>query len=178
MCSPCKKVLLASPDTDVDPIKPGEPYDEKVYHTFARPDGWQPPRQRVIDRAPVKDDWVAVQQKCLVEINGVLQDLNGAEGRVVAVRDADVVMALSGNSGMAGSDLGAQMVTIPIAIAKVMPFASLAVGNRVRILRGDHRDKVGVVQSFRYGDCVVLLEGPPGTVLNLPVERLERTFDA
>ena len=180
-CSPCKKMLLASPDTDIDPIKSDAPYDEAIYHKFARPVGWEAPKQRVIGRPPVKEDWVAIQEKCLVEINGVLQDLNSAEGRVVSVEGDNVVVALSGNSGMAGSDLGAQLVTLPISLAKVMPFSSLAVGNRVRILRGEYRDKTGIVQSFKSGDCVVRLEGDhdghvaPSVIL--PIERLERLFD-
>lgn len=180
MCSPCKRVLLASPDTDIDPIKPGEPYDEAIYHLFSRPEGWQPPRQRVIDREPAKDDWVAVLEKCLVEVNGVLQDINGAEGRVVSVKGDEVVMALSGNSGMAGSDMGAQLVTIPKKQAKVMPLVSLAVGNRVRVTRGTFRDRTAKIDSIKYGDCVLTFEGemPTGAphTITLPIERLERLF--
>jgi hypothetical protein len=189
MCSPCRQILLACPDTDVDPIKPGEQYDEAIYHTFARPEGWQAPRQRTISKPPVKDDWIAVQEKCLAEVNGQLQDLNGAEGRIVNVEGDDVFLALSGNSGMGGSDLGAQIVRIPAAKARVMVMNTLTVGSRVVITRGDHRGCTGIVKDFKHGDCQVEIVREPikegfkiadivvGKTLTIPVERLDRVLD-
>lgn len=176
MCSPCKKILLACPDTDVDPIKPGEHYDESIYHRFARPEGWQPPRQKTINRPPVKDDWVTVQEKCLIESNGQLQDLNGSEGRVVRVEGDEVLVALSGNSGVGGSDMGAQIARVPLSKARVMLMSTLTVGSRVKVTRGEHRDCQGVVKEFKHGDCQVELVDPARTI-TIPVERLESVID-
>ena len=179
MCSPCKKMLLASPDTDVDPIKPGQPYDKTLYHQFARPVGWEPPKQKVLERPPVKEDWVVVRGKYLAEINGALHDLNEVEGRVLHVsEDGMVNLALAGNAGVAGSGLGSQIATVPTSLCHVMAPSSFAVGDSIKVLRGDHRDREGRILAMKLGDCTVKLdgEGPTPITVVLPIERLERTF--
>jgi len=139
-------MLLASPDDSVDPVKYDEPYDEQVYHKFAREEGWTAPRQWVIKRVPLPQEWVVIGA-CTAMIDGVQMDMMGAEGRVIRVDEeaqtADV--ALGGNSGYAGSDQGAQIQSFNLRDVMVMITPSLKKGDKIKMIRGAYKGIEGII---------------------------------
>ncbi len=161
-CS-CGRMLLASPDDDIDPVSPKTWYDPAIYHTFARPANWEKPRQRTLSRPPVANDWVVIFDHRIGS-----HDLTGAEGRVVDVVGPVITVALS--DGIAGSSTGERHVELPIEKARVMLFDTLRREDRVTVLRGPDAGRVGIVQEFKSGMVDVLIDG---TVATIPVERLQ-----
>ncbi len=169
-CS-CGRMLLASPDDDIDPVTPKQWYDPGIYHRFARPAAWEAPRQRTLTRPPLPNEWVVIFDY-KHPINGVEHDLDGAEGRAIAVTPLEVCVALS--DGIAGSTLGAQHVVVPLDRVHVMIFDTLRKGDRVNILRGTAAGSSAVVVAFKAGEIEVL---SGKTLLSVPVERLEKIHE-
>lgn len=161
-------MLLASPDDDIDPVSPKKWYDPGVYHKFARPVGWQKPRQSTLSRPPVENEWVVVRDYTSGD-----HDLDGAEGRAVSVREQSVVVALS--DGIAGSSTGERHVEVPLDRVHVMVFDSLRRGDPVSIIRGRDAGRVGIVQEFKSGSVEVLVANTD--LLTVPVERLQKIHE-
>lgn len=186
-------MLFASPDDAIDVVKIGEPYDESVYHRFARPEGWKPPRQRTTSDAPKVGDWVVVENYSgPVDVNGVMQDmpLDGSEGIAVVERLDSFKVALGGNEGVGGSGskgsgtLGGVYADIPRANVFVMILPILRVGDRVRVVRGKLRKMTAKVLSMRGGSIEVALYGGDSAAITLnaarvtlPIEYLEKTHE-
>lgn len=168
-CTACRAVLLASPDDDLDPVKPGQPYDGNTYHAFQRPPGWTP-FQRTIDEPVRQDSWIVITTSELLPVNGVPTCLRGSEGRVMSICEGRATVALSGNSGFAGSDLGALLVDVPIAGVSVMLMSSFRAGDMVEVTRGPEAGTTGTVVSYRKGHLHIVTD--TGAALDLPIERL------
>lgn len=165
----CGRMLLASPDDDIDPVSPKKWYDPAIYHKFARPVEWKKPRQRTLSRPPVENEWVVI-----LDYKNGTHDLDGAEGRVARVEGATVTVALS--DGIAGSSMGERLVEVPLDHVSVMVFDSLRRGDSVSITRGEHAGLIGVVQEFKSGSVEVLLVN--GRILvTVPVERLQKIHE-
>ncbi len=161
----CGRMLLASPDDDVDPVTPKKRYDPAVYHKFVRPPAWKKPRQRTLSRPPVKDDWVVI-----FDHKHEGRELDGGEGRVISV--SGDTLTLSMTDGIAGSSYGEKHIEVPIDRAHVMVFDALRKGDRVSILSGPRAGQTGTVQAFKSGTVELLLIS--GDTDELPVERLQK----
>lgn len=170
-CFNCNKMLLASPDDDIDPVRPGQKYDEQVYHTFVRAAGSAKPRQRTLARDPVVNDWVAIRDYTWTKADGSTQDLDRGEGRVTAVADGKASVALI-------QGIGGDAVTVDIPLANVRPMASdtLTKGDRVTIVRGMRQGCIGVVQGANKADITITLTNPDAEV-TLPIEHLEKIHE-
>lgn len=167
-CWNCNSYLMASPDSDIDPLKIGEEYDRDIYHRFARPEGWTPPIQRTEERAIVVDDWVVVNRGVSVEIKGKTQDIGGAEGRVKTIQDgiAEIMTVTLPSLGKT------HLIHCNVEYCKPMLFDTLKTGTPIRVRRGRHEGKKGTVKEFNLGRITVQLED--GTTINLPIERVVR----
>jgi len=174
-CWCCNVFLLASPDDDIDPVKPGDDYDKNIYHTFARPDGWEPPRQEIISRAPRKEDWIVVWEEFSYDKDEITHKLYGAEGKIVRINDngiADVLMAGYGGLGKTAT------VPVPIKHLRVIRFETFVIDCEVKIIRGKYRNCVGKVISFKGAEVTVDINSEPPLIATLPMEHLHRTsFD-
>lgn len=151
-CS-CGKVLLASPDDDIDPVKPDSQYDEAIYHSFHKPPTWSPPLPRLRSKLPQVEDWVYIMQGLSMVLlghertPGGMQDVRGCEGRVVE-RDAlgVLLVALAGNTGLGGQQgIGGAYAHVPEESAFVMITDAIRPGNLVRVVKGPHEGRTGVV---------------------------------
>lgn len=185
LCS-CGKVLLASPDDDIDPVKPGDKYDEALYHTFHKPAGWRPPMPRIRSKRPELGDWVYIVRGLVTVMTGgerkegPTQDVAGAEGRITALLDEHTLeVALAGNSGFGGSDLGGTYAKIPVENAFVMIPEAIRPGDLVSVNQGQHKGRTGtLIQSLlrdKLGMQVSLAKSEQAAELtiNLPIEHLE-----
>lgn len=170
-CLSCHKMLLASPDDDVDPVRPGQKYDESVYHKFARPPGLKRPRQRTLLRDPVISDWVAIRDFVWTKADGTTQDLDRGEGRVTAIVDGRAILSLVQGMG--------ESVTVTIPIANVRPMASdtLTKGDRVTITRGAYQGKPAIVQGAKEATISVAVEGGDGSDIDVPIEHLSKIHE-
>lgn len=190
-CDSCSAMLFACPDDAIDPVKPGQMYDESIYHRFARPDGWKPQRQRTTSDAPKVGDWVVIEKYTgPVDVNGVMQDmpLDGSEGIAVVERPDSYKVALGGNEGVGGSGskgsgtLGGVYADIPRANVFVMILPILRVGDRVRIVRGKLRKMTAKVLDMRGGSIeVAIYEGENkqnAARVTLPIEYLEKIHES
>lgn len=179
LCS-CRRMLLASPDDDIDPVKPGVPYDESIYHRFVKPDNYRR-RQKTLKRSPVVNDWVVIFDfKSIVNGSGPVHDLDGGEGRVSVLHDdGTAVVELAGNGGIGGSGFGAQLVTIPLANIKVMAQPTLHKGDPVRVLRGKGAGERGIVTLLDMAEGAnarVDVELPSGVITTV-IERVEKIHE-
>lgn len=144
-CWHCGTFLLASPDDAVDPVRIGEPYDEQVYHCFARPDGWTPPGPRLLKRPPREQDWVRIDDATLGEDDtGKQVRLQQAEGAIKKI-DADTQRALVAVSGFCADNCHTYWV--PVHACKPMLFVRYHVGDCIRIRRGPYRGEIGKILS-------------------------------
>jgi len=151
----CGKVLLASPDDDLDPVKPGQKYDETLYHQFHRPPNWRSPIPRLRAKVPVLGDWVYVVTGSYPTFVGESrerlpqQNLAGAEGRVNAfVSDDEVEIALGGTSAMGGvGGLGGAYAILPVANAFCTIPEAIRLGDLVTFTKGDHDGRTGTVKE-------------------------------
>lgn len=177
----CGTVLLASPDDDVDPVKPGALYDENIYHTFARSANSRP-KQRVTSDAPVAGSWVVIvsdTKRLFVEApTAAAQSFLGEEGRVEQVsEDGIATVAMSGNHGLGGDantqGLGGSHVLFPVADVAPMITPSLRVGDRVSILRGPDAGKCGTVAAIFRGKLTLAIT-PDQVIPDVPLERVEK----
>jgi hypothetical protein len=172
LCDNCKVLILASPDDDVDPVNPREHYDESVYHRFARRGDFRP-RQRTTTAKPQVGDWVVIEKFKTIR-EGKDHDLDGAEGRVVSEGGTGFEIALAGNTGMGGSGMGAEIVSVPFANAFPMVLPSLRVGDLVRITRGPNKGAQGTIAAMHRGTIMVETSGAVDLPLKVPIERLEK----
>lgn len=175
-------MLFACPDDSVDPVKPGEPYDEKVYHTFVRPPGWIPLRQRTTSEPPAPGDWVVIENwSGPVDVNGKTIDmpLDRSEGILVAIEDQSLKVALGGNEGIGGAGSGGQgtlggvYAVVPKQHVFVMILPVLKDGDKVRVTRGPLRGEEGIIAGMRGGSIEIGLERGLRT---LPIEFIEKIY--
>jgi hypothetical protein len=169
-CLACKLMLLASPDDDIDPVRPGQKYDEAIYHKFARPVGTKRPRQRTLARDPVVGDWVAIRDFVWTKPDGSTQDLDRGEGRVTAIADGRATLTLV--QGMGDS----VTVNVPLDLIRPMASDTLTKGDRVTIVRGAGAGRIGVVQGAKQADITIALTNPDDE-LTLPIEHLEKIHE-
>lgn len=169
-CGACHKFLLASPDDEIDPLQPGELYDPNIYHKFVRPDGWEAPRQNVLNRPPRKEDWVVVWDDFTYMKNDRPHQLKGAEGKVIQLDQDTANLLLAGFGGIEKNT----SVPVPIKHLKVIQFDSFTIDSRVRIIRGKYRDCTGTVLSFQSGDITIKMDTEPSIIATLPMEHLQR----
>lgn len=174
LCS-CRRMLLASPDDDVDPVTPGQRYDPEVYHRFVKPEGYRV-RPQVLKRTPRVDDWVYISDY-KASVNGQPeQDLDAGEGRVSAVDGQTATVELAGNAGIGGSGFGAQVIKIPIAHLKVMATPTLRKGDPVRIVRGDGAGREGTIEQLDLSPGAgarTVVKTPEGIIVTV-IERVEK----
>lgn len=165
-CWNCNSYLMASPDSDIDPLELGEEYDRDVYHKFVRPEGWQPPTQRTEDRPVEVDDWVVINRGVAIEVNGKNQDVGGSEGRIKSIEDgiAEVMTTtLPGES---------KLLKLQVEHCKPMVFDMLKPGMAIRVTRGKYRGVKGTVIETNQGQITVRLNNQITTTL--PIERIAR----
>ncbi len=129
MCS-CLRMLLASPDDDIDPVTPDNRYDPEVYHRFARPPKWQRPEPDTLKRAPVVGDRVFVAE-------GTLRD---AEGNILAIEGDTATVSIP-----VGWSSGERVEQLPLATLKVLALPTLRCGDPVRIVRGPRAPAEGSI---------------------------------
>jgi hypothetical protein len=183
-CFSCNAMLWAAPDDDIDPVKPDQPYDEGVYHMFARPAGWEPPRQRTTSDPLQIDDWVVIERFTgPVYIQGKVGkplDLDRMEGKVVGIVDENLVdVALAGNEGMGAAGLGSKdnggvYAQIPRTNVFKAILPVLVKGDKIRVIRGPRRGATGtLLLTERNADVRVQLDGMPAP-LTLPIEIVAR----
>jgi hypothetical protein len=173
VCHSCMSCCLASPDDDVDPIRPGRKYDQAQYHAFARAERLVK-RQRVTADVPKEGDWVVViEQFDLTLPNGRTTPLKGCEARVETVSGDEAVVALNGDHGLV-STIGGSRATIPLRVIAPMVMSSLLPGDLVRFKYGP---QIGMEATFRQserGNVTVSLSG--GEELTVPIERIEKVI--
>jgi hypothetical protein len=171
-CFECKSVLLASPDDDIDPVKPGKKYDEEVYHTFAKADDYKRPIQRTTTETVKVTDWVV--------INNPQSPYYRAEGRVVGENADQVCIALAGNHGMgaAGSEpaisIGGNVQWLGRANVAVMVLPTLRVGDLVRVTRGKGAGSEGKIVEAAH-DRISIAVGEGKSLETIP-ERIEKVL--
>jgi hypothetical protein len=176
----CGVMLFASPDDDLDPVKPGEKYDEAIYHRFVRHEAWKPARHRVAMRAVTLNDWVTIRGCTTTVFNrpddaqGVIHNLDGGEARVERIEETRAFIALAGNSGIGGSrDLGGAWAWVPLSCIHPMALPSIAIDDRVRVLRGPLKGSEGVVEQMNKG--VISLRTDDHKLISANVELIEKT---
>lgn len=182
-CTVCKAVLLASPDDDVDPVNPLNPYDETIYHKFARPTKPAPrPLQRIRSIPPSPGDWIVIitRHPYSPGAGHPPTDLFGTEGRVETVSGDTCVVAVSGNHGIGGagggvgSGLGGAWATISLKHVAVMVTPSLRVGDLVRIDSGDGAGLCGGITSIFKGKVEVETDTVPYRTVSTVIERVAK----
>ncbi len=177
-CTSCHRMLMAAPDDDIDPVKPGEQYDESIYHKFARPNGFVKTRQRTVTDVPELGDRVLIEDTTGGD-GSFLQGkaLTGTEATVIADCGSEWRVALNANTGIAGSDIGGTFANIPKSCAFKIADLALRPGDKVRILPRP-KDKIegeAVFDSYdpQHGEVTVTF--PDGTTRSeLAVERAEK----
>lgn len=171
-CPGCKAILLASPDDDVDPVKPGEPYDRSVYHAFVRPAGKEATKQRVTsDPVQVGSTVVVVTKNPVMPINEGQTPavMYGEEVRVERICDDGVVVQAFGN-GLGGGM--ATMWLIPLAGVAVMVQPSLRPGDRLKVNRGPCAGQVGTFVRSLKGK--ITIETDTGVSVEVIIEHVEK----
>ncbi len=184
-CLNCRKNLLASPDDDIDPVKPGEQYNEDVYHRFARPKGWAGVRPRtttdpvrVTDRVLIEEhshtpDPVDGQEQSPVDLDGVMALVTGTDGedKWRVALNADVGLGGAGE----GHGLGGAFVSVPKSKCFRIPDVSLRVGDTVQVKpkKGAGAPLKGKIKRCQRGLADVAIED--GDLLkDLPIERIHK----
>jgi len=167
-CWQCNSYLMASPDSDIDPLEIGQEYDRDIYHKFARPEGWTPPIQRTEDRPVEVDDWVVVKRGVSLEVNGKIQDIGGAEGKVKSIKEGEVeIMTITGFASGA-----TRLIRCRIEECQPMIFDTFKNGTPIKVRRGKHKGLKGTVKDFHLGQITVDLEN--GVTTTVPAERIVR----
>lgn len=183
-CWHCNSFLMASPDSDIDPISEDQDgYDHNIYHRFVRPEGWQPPKQRVCCKKPEKGDWVVADPGAVAwmipdgwqEGDG-LQDIatapmGGSEGMV-----SDPV-TMDGCGEMVKVDLmnlGPMTRTCVMNLSNlsVMLFESFREGTKVKCIRGEHRGRIGHISELHHQQSFVTVtfDGTPAETRKVPYD--------
>lgn len=177
-CTACGTFLLASPDDDIDPVVAGEPYDESIYHTFVRPEGWEPPTQRRLARAPREQEWIVVEPGTSVEVAGAQRDVSNAEGRVVEVDGDRARVELAGFCGVKKDTF----VWFDLDQIRPMVFDRLQIGTRVRLMRHSrYQGREGEISKLpsseeEAGTVGVTLDGDDIEVI-VPIERVKQILE-
>jgi len=187
-CQGCLAILLASPDDAIDPVSEAEPYNEEVYHTFARVGHTvRRVKQRTASRPAVVGDWIVFTTHAAHTIKEnpqpptpKTQVLFGSEGRVDEVGTTGLLLiAVSGNHGIGGaggapmSGLGGAWIECePCHVAVVADTVTLRVGDEVNVLRGPFAGTRGRVLAIDKGNVEVQSGSAPA--FGVPIERIEK----
>lgn len=166
-CWNCNSYLMASPDSDVDPLELGQEYDRDTYHKFVRPEGWKPPTQRTEDRPIEVDDWVVVNRGVVIEVDGKRQEVGGMEGRVKSITDGVAEIMTSTITDMGKS----KFVKLSQEHCRPMVFDSLIQGTAIKVIQGKYRGRKGSVLETNQGQITIRLDN---TITTLPIERIVR----
>lgn len=186
VCVSCLAMLFASPDDDKDPVRPGEPYDESIYHKFHRPAGWTAPRQRTTTATPVIMDWIVIEAWTgEVDTNGSksVMLMDRSEGIVVDEDAESFKIALGGNEGIGGAGSGGQgtlggvYAKVPRHHVFVMIRPNLCCGDRVQVIRGQWRKKSGVITAMSGGNLTIERDETDHLAIKLPIESVEKLYD-
>lgn len=167
ICQHCHKMLMASPDTDIDPIKEGEPYDME-YHLFARPAKWVPPMQEYEEGAPNVGDWVVFMRGSVAVVNGALRSMSCSEGRLISIEDGTAEVQI--NTDMFGRG-NTEVAKVPVSDIHKMKFVTFKVGTEVFIFKGKHAGKKGIVEMINPDDMRVKTED--GSIVRINIESLK-----
>ena len=167
-CWNCDSYLMASPDSDVDPLELGQEYDRNIYHKFVKPEGWTPPIQATSDREVVVDDWVVINRGIVITIDGKKQDVGGTEGRVVSIEEGIVEIKRKSLFPLGK----ATNIKINIEHCRPMVFETLKPEVAIRVIRGKYQGEKGVVLECDKAQITVRLEN--GVTTTLPIERFVR----
>jgi hypothetical protein len=162
-CPGCSAFLMASPDDALDPIKPGEKYDETVYHCFVRPPDWTPPRQQYLNRPLAIGDWICLANlreiplaKRTPDVLEVYRERSDTEGTVVSIEGETTTIRMIGGLG----DCFAQTLhDFPTHILRPMRFETFRVGSHVKILYGEAAGSTGTVLALERGGYLVVQTG-------------------
>lgn len=165
-CSDCNLFLLASPDSDVDPLEHNQDYDPEVYHKFARPPGWEPPKQKTAQRMARPGDWVVFAEDAVVEVEGSPRQLGGAEGRFMELTEDGQALV------RVGTKIQNIQTKVPLTHIQPMLFETIKEGDTVKVTKNVYKDLEGEVQSWNKGELTVYLFQPKIT-LTLPIEHFE-----
>ncbi len=186
-CAACLAVLLASPDDDIDPVKPGQDYDPSIYHTFVRSTTARRIGQRLTKADPLKGDWIVIvteQPVGTLSNPDVKTNFFGTEGRVDAIGpEGRYTVALGGNHGIggAGSDigqgLGGSWAVFDRDQIAVMVQPILRARDTVRITQGPRIGQSGIVQSVNGSNVVLTDVHDCAAPLELPLERVQKVVD-
>lgn len=165
-CTDCNLFLLASPDSDIDPLEHNQDYDPEIYHKFARPPGWEPPKQKTAQRMARPGDWVVFAKDAVVEVDGEPRDLGGAEGRFLELTEDGQALVRVGTK--------IQNIQVKVSLEQIQPmlFETIKVKDTVRVTKGTYKDLEGEVEAFNKGELTVYLQQPRLTV-TLPIEHFE-----
>ncbi len=175
-CTSCHHTLLASPDDDKDPVKPGESYDENIYHRFARPFDHGVVRQRTVTDPPGRGDRVLIE----VDADGPYADAHkydNQEANIIADEGELWRVALNGNEGIGGNaDLGGTFASIPKACVFKCADMSLRLKDQVQVLKADGAvDYAGVLTAMKEGLATVAPAGSKtAPVDRIPIERIQK----
>lgn len=143
-CPECTSFLLASPDSDIDPIEEGdEDYDKDIYHRFVRPEGVSEIIQepRLMTRTPKTGDWIYV-------IDG---EHKKGEGRLQEISDDIGVVQMAGFMSTNQNNIK----RIPLRHLRTMVFDVYKVGMRMEVVRGPHAGKTGVIIWQSGSECLL-----------------------
>lgn len=165
-CSDCNLFLLASPDSDVDPLEHNQDYDPEIYHKFARPLGWEPPKQKTAQRRAKPGDWVVFTEDAVVEVEGEPRQLGGTEGRFMELTEDGQALVRVGTK--------IQNIQVKVSLEQIQPmlFETIKVRDTVKVIKSVYKDFEGEVQAFNKGELTVYLHQPKLTV-TLPIEHFE-----
>lgn len=165
----CNRMLVAAPDDDVDLVDPRQPYDEKIYHFFARPLTYVKPRQKTIARPAVVGDRVLVPSWDET-IDGKAWSIRNGEGDVLLIHEGIATTRVV-------QGLGTETVLdIPLSLLEVLEQPRIAPGDRVAINRGSRRGLIGIIQRLKDGTVSIQPIGTTSSddTLDLPIEHLTK----
>ena len=106
----------------------------------------------------------------------------GAEGTVTAkMEGGQLEVALAGNTGMGGQrDMGGTFATVPATTAFVMITDALTQGNLVRVLKGVHVGRIGVIAALlpraRFNVNMPPLLTAPAETAEFIIEHIDRIY--
>lgn len=164
----CNRMLVASPDDDIDPVDIRKPYDESVYHTFARPKDFKKPVQRTIARTPVVNDHVLVADWSGVVDGKSQRIVNGEADVLLIVGDTATVRLIQGMTNT-------EVLDLPLAALAVLELPTLAPGDKVTINRGPSKGVRGTIDRIKDGTVTFTLSDGQGPV-DLPIEHLTKVY--
>jgi len=160
----CNRMLVAAPDDDIDPVNPGEPYDEKLYHTFARPPQWKKPGQRTLKRDPVEGDRVLVSEWT----DSTLGLIKTGEGIVLLiVGKVATIKLIRGPSSQV-------VIDVPFSALAVLDQPVLLIKDRVEINRGIQKGLVGTIKAIKDGEVTLAFSEDASLDVDVPIEHISK----